>query len=210
MTNLQTRRQFLKRGLLACSTLAFATPRALGMLVRKPRPPLDADFAVANLALIRRSSWTQTRPDAGKLHAAVAHDRLTVHHAGNRADFTTSEQSVIYELEGILTAHRARRYGDIGYHFIVDYAGRVWEGRSLSYDGAHVAYENEGNIGIMLMGNFEEQQPSSEQVQSLDTLVSMLCDRFQIRRERIYGHRDLGYSVCPGRNLYPHVQEMRT
>jgi hypothetical protein len=209
MQRVQTRRQFLVRSAWACSALALCPARSFGFLAKTPRPPQVPDFEAAGLTFLDRAEWTQTPPDVAKLTPALLPERITVHHAGNGVDVTTSEQSVIYELEGILAAHLKRRYGDIGYHFVIDYAGRVWEGRSLAYEGAHVAYANEANLGVVLLGNFDEQHPSAAQLRTLDALVDLLCERYQIRRDRLYGHRDLGYSLCPGRNLYAHVQELR-
>jgi N-acetyl-anhydromuramyl-L-alanine amidase AmpD len=85
---------------------------------------------------------------------------------------------------------------------MLDYAGRVWEGRSLKYQGAHVSGQNPGNIGIVLLGNFEGQRPSAAQQANLTILVAELRSFFGISRRRVYGHRDLDSTLCPGRHLY--------
>ena len=95
-------------------------------------------------------------------------------------------------MEGVFASHTRRNYGDIGYHFVIDYAGTVWEGRSLAYEGAHVACQNERNIGVMLLGNFEEQAPSASQIATASRLLGLLQQRFRIKPHRIFGHRDLG------------------
>jgi len=171
---------------------------------------VDLGFLAARLKLRRRSAWTRFLPTAGKLRAAGGFNRVTLHHAGNTPLFLKAQDSVIRELDGVLTAHRQRRYGDIGYHFVVDYGGAVWEGRSLAYEGAHVLSANEHNVGVMLLGNFEEQKPSVDQVTAATWLVSLLRGRFRIPAHRVYGHRDLGQSVCPGRYVYDHVVRMRS
>jgi N-acetyl-anhydromuramyl-L-alanine amidase AmpD len=91
----------------------------------------------------------------------------------------------------------------------LDYAGRVWEGRSLVYEGAHVVCQNERNIGIMLLGNFEAQSPSPAQRESVKRLIALLRERYKIKPHRVFGHCDLGHSVCPGRHLYAFVRGIR-
>ena len=52
--------------------------------------------------------------------------------------------------------------------------------------------------------------PEAAQLAALDELAGLLRRPYGIRLARIYGHRDLGASACPGRLLYPHVRELRT
>jgi len=199
---LQTRRTFIKAGVAAATGLLWGLGRtAQASRGRQPLPSVDLQFLEGQLAVVRRADWT-SRPADG-------FNRITVHHAGNAPCYVRSRGEVARDLEGVLTAHRERHYGDIGYHFVVDYVGCVWEGRSLAYEGAHVLAENEHNIGIMALGNFEKQRPSAEQIASVITLVDLLRHRFRVRHHRLYGHCDLGQSVCPGRNLYPHVVRLR-
>ena len=132
-----------------------------------------------------------------------------MHHAGTGINRHRTQASVTSDLTGILSAHMEQGYGDIGYHLAVDYVGRVWEGRSLSYEGAHVLSENEANIGVLLLGNFERQRPSLAQLSAMEDLVRILRHHFRISARRVYGHRDLGSSLCPGAHPYPYVRSMR-
>jgi len=116
---------------------------------------------------------------------------------------------VAQEISNVQGAHLALHYGDIAYHLIIDYAGRVWEGRSLAYEGAHTLNANEGNIGVMLLGNFEKQDPSAAQLATQANLVALLRHQYRIRASRVYGHRDLSPTICPGGRLYPYVAQLR-
>lgn len=176
---------------------------------RSLRPAAILNAVASQLPLIPRSSWDRTPPNRARLSSAGRYSRITVHHEGTDPFYATSHTYVARELRTILGSHRARRYGDIAYHLILDYTGRVWEGRSLSYEGAHVLSNNSGNIGILLLGNFERQRPSSAQIAALNELTRVLRGICGIRRNRIYGHRDLSPSVCPGRQLYPYVSQLR-
>ena len=208
MAGVVGRRRFLKLCVLAVPGVALGIPLPVGVPVRKRRAAMDVGVIGSGMELVRKSEWTDTVPLLAKLRRAEAFDRLTVHHLG-RPNAHTDLHVVMHDLHGVLDAHRKRRFGDIGYHFVVDCAGRVWEGRSLSYEGAHVSGQNPRNIGVMLLGNFEEQWPCSKQRVSLKQLVELLRGHYGIRRRCIYGHRDLGQSVCPGRNLYSYVKKMR-
>jgi len=194
---------------LALPGLALTAPAVRAAVAKKPLPPVDLSFVASRMDLVRRSEWTDASPCVWRLRGTEEYDRLTVHHGGS-LNVHTDRHAVVHDLEGVLTAHRERNFGDIGYHFIIDHGGRIWEGRSLSYEGAHVSGQNRRNIGVMLLGNFESQRPSEKQQAALGQLVMVLRGRYGIKRHRVYGHRDLGHSVCPGRHLYRRVVAMRS
>jgi hypothetical protein len=204
----QSRREFLRLGLLALPALVCARA-AQAAPVHRWRSDDDLDAIASEMTVIPRATWNRESGDPSRMRAAGRYTRITIHHAGMQAIRHTSRAAIISDLNRIREAHLEQRYGDIGYHLIVDYAGRVWEGRSLAYEGAHVLSENEANVGVMLLGNFERQQPSLAQLAAMAELVELLRTHYGIRRSRVYGHRDLGSSVCPGRNLYPYVAELR-
>lgn len=202
-----SRRRFLKTGLLAIPVLGFAGGRRALAGTTKEEDVIKA--LDDRIEFIRRDVWADASPRPRRLRASGGFDRLTVHHAGSRTNFHSDRNAVIHDLRGVLASHMERHYADIGYHFMIDYVGRVWEGRSLRYKGAHVLSENKANIGVMVLGNFEEQNVSEKQIKGLTILASTLSVEFRIPRHRIYGHRDLGASKCPGKYLYPHVTRMR-
>ena len=157
----------------------------------------------------RRNEWTRVLPRQWLLRPALEYDRITIHHAGESQNFDVVKPVVVRDMDGIITEHMDRNYGDIGYHFVIDYAGRLWEARSLAYQGAHVSGQNERNIGIVCLGNFQIQKPSEEQLITVEQIVSVLSEHFCIRKNRVFGHCDLGPSACPGANLYPSVLKLR-
>ena len=199
-----TRRQFVTALLAGGAAAALAVRRSLAA---EREDPLS--FLGDALPVMPRNRWTDINPKTGRLNAAGGFHRLTVHHSGNRRAAVDPEGAVARELDGILNAHMQRSYGDIGYHFAIDHAGRVWEGRSLTFEGAHVAAENGHNVGVVLLGNFQVQKPSDAQVDAMRKLLYFVCREHRIPASRVYGHRDLGASVCPGRYLYSFVDQLR-
>jgi len=195
---METRREFMV-GLGAGGLSVLAAP-ILGRAEESIRTSIE---------IIPRTKWADAAPRLNRMRKASGFSRLTVHHAGGEVRNESDLNAVIFRLQAVQTGHLNRRYGDIGYHFIIDRAGRVWEGRSLAYEGAHVSAANAGNIGIMVLGNFEKQRPAGQQLSAVRTLVEHLQDRCRITRTNVFGHRDLGHSVCPGRHLYGHVMQLR-
>lgn len=203
----QSRRDFLRGCLLAAG--ALAVPRWVTGGLINPAPTVATPLG-SDLKIFPRSVWSGFSPRFARIKPAKIFTRLTVHHAGNGVNTHARLEEVVLDLNGILESHLQNNYGDIGYHFIVDYAGRIWEGRSLAYEGAHVSGMNEQNLGVMLLGNFDEQAPSPAQVSALFAVVSTLQDKYAISYDSIYGHCDLGQSACPGKHLYaPYVAELR-
>lgn len=129
---------------------------------------------------------------------------VTVHHDGlDRLESGTAEAAMADRIELYRVGHRARGWGDIGYHFVIDRSGAVWEARSLRYQGAHVKDRNEGNVGVLVMGNFEVQTPTRAQMSSLQTHLYAVCAYFTVPWTRVFSHREWpgAQTLCPGRNL---------
>jgi N-acetyl-anhydromuramyl-L-alanine amidase AmpD len=70
---------------------------------------------------------------------------------------------------------------------------------------------NEGNIGVMCLGNFELQSPSARQLETLENLLACLRDRYRISRSCVRTHREWpgAKTACPGRNLQREMVDIR-
>lgn len=142
--------------------------------------------------------------------------RITVHHAAD-SQAPTRESDAAARMRSYQQGHFKRGWADVGYHFVIDGAGRVWEGRLLRWEGAHAGTQdlNRGNVGVCLMGNFENHDPNRRQLSSLRGLLDWLCDRYGISYTRIVGHNE-GLrgtpgkgTACPGRRLQTALTTMR-
>jgi len=163
------------------------------------------------VAAISRASWGAGAPVVSKMKAMGGGQRITIHHEGNpkpNTDVTAAQ--VAQTLRGIQKAHAARLgAGDIGYHYIIDRSGRIWEGRSIRYQGAHISKYNPHNAGIMLLGNFDLQYPTRSQLGTLQTLCSALAAGYGISPRHIYCHGELASTRCPGKNLRTYMNRIR-
>jgi len=164
------------------------------------------------LDILPRSTWTTARPINSRLDLMGTIYRMTVHHEGNpQPNYDVAMRTVEADLELIRKVHLERmRAGDIGYHYVIDRAGRIWEGRNLMYQGAHVGGQaNAGNIGVVLLGNFDIQYPSEAQRGTLKKFLIYLKDTYHISHSHIYTHQELKPSRCPGVHLQAYMNELR-
>ena len=158
-----------------------------------------------------RNKWNARPIIASRLRPMNGVERITVHHEGNpKPNFAVSPRDVERSLRKIQKVHfKVLGAGDIAYHYIIDRAGRIWQGRDIRFQGAHAKHNNSHNIGIMCLGNFELQEPSGLQVASLEALCRGLMMGYDIPPQKLYGHRELKSTACPGRNLFPYVKKIR-
>lgn len=89
--------------------------------------------------------------------------------------------------------HLARKFNDIGYHYVIYLDGSVHKGRDISKIGAHVQGHNSRSIGICYVGGLDnsgkpKDTRTAEQKQSLVKLVNDLKRQFP--GCEVLGHRD--------------------
>ncbi len=171
-----------------------ATIGALLFLYRHFQPPISD---LGPPIIIPRSAWGAEEPDPGLRNERdlEVFNTVVVHHSA--MPLSEGPREIQY-----LHMHR-RGFLDIGYHFVIDGRGRIYEGRSLAVHGAHVSGHNAGTLGIALMGNYEEIEPIPEQLTRLKWLIHVLLEKHPLTH--LAGHGDFlpGKTVCPGKNLEP-------
>ena len=108
--------------------------------------------------------------------------------------------------------HRVKRgwEGGLGYHFVIGNGhgsgdGQVEVGHRWLYQshGAHagqVEYNQRG-IGVCLVGNFEEDYPSPQQMANLVALIRELQQLCDVPSENVVLHSHIRDTECPGRNF---------
>jgi len=180
----------------------------------EPAPTVDRTAEPAPLGPLRispRSSWATAGVVPARMDRQSPLRRITVHHDGMPPVSITSRGDASARIDLIRRLHQDNQgWGDIGYHFVIDPTGGVWEGRPLSWQGAHVANQNPGNIGVMCLGNFEIQSPTRRQVQSLDALVVALGSKYRIPAREVKTHQELAPTACPGRSLQRYMNTTRS
>ncbi len=174
--------------------------------VTTPVPKAPDAPPINNSWYVPRTSWTRTPvvvsrtdPMGGKP------SRITVHHSGNAADvgFNSREWLQRIDLNHIKGVGHSEPWACIGYHYIIDASGNVFEGRPIQYQGAHAGNSefNKLNIGVCLIGDFNKQRVPAAQQRVMLEVLDRLCLQYGINRSAVYGHKHFKITDCPGRNL---------
>ena len=173
-------------------------------------PARPATPQVSGVHIIPRATWTRSSTRASSTVAMGRIDRITVHHEGWHPVQFTDAHSTIQRLQQIRQIHtRDNQWADIGYHLVIDRAGRVWECRPMRYQGAHVRDQNEHNLGIMCLGNFDKQSPTRAQLAGLQRTLADFRRRLRIPAHSVFTHQEINPTRCPGATLQRHMLGLR-
>ena len=109
---------------------------------------------------------------------------------------SASQNGVSVSVAEIEKWHKARGFNSIGYHYVVDVDGKVYDGRPVEKTGAHVENNNQGNIGICLVGTDLFTQ---NQFAALRSLVLGLCWKHNIDRHDVWCHYMFKSAIVNGK-----------
>jgi len=178
----------------------------------------------------RGSAWPEV---SAKLSA------MYLHHTAGTNSYTKAQSAAI--VRGIYAFHTGSRgWPDIGYQFLVDRFGTIYQGRRDAINdlpiGAQAGGYNTSTIGVSAMGNFQDGNPPAAMVASIEkvfawqayanglnatgktTLITGSSTGSGTRAKGgakitvpvILGHRDTNYTACPGWRLYEKLPAIRT
>ena len=204
--------------------------RVRARLVWSPelRIPYRRPAAAETPSIVPRAGWGA---DESIRRGAPVYARdmrfAIVHHTAGRNDYTRSEAPAV--VRGIQLYHvQGNGWNDIGYNFLVDRFGTVYEGRFGGVDrnvvGAHALGFNTGSVGIALLGTYGSTRPPAAAQDAIARLISWRLDvahvdptgivplvsggseRYAngapVQLRAVSGHRDTGSTACPGDALY--------
>ena len=194
-----------------------------------PERLLARRLEIANAPpIIPRLSWGAD--ESIRRHAPVYSPKLLVafvHHTAGADNYTRAESAAI--VRGIEIYHvEGNGWWDLGYNFLVDKYGQVFEGRYGGVDrnvvGAHTLGFNAGAVGVAVIGDYGSSRISPAAARSLEQLLAWRLDlahidplstltyrsggnqRFPagtpVLLRAISGHRDAYFTDCPGNALY--------
>ena len=190
--------------------------------------PVRATASAGTPPIVTRAAWHANEEIVRARPRIAARLRLAIiHHTANTNDYTRAQSAAL--VRGIEAYHvLANGWNDVGYNFLVDRFGTVYEGRGGGVDrnvvGAHAQGFNVGTVGVALIGNFSHASPTTA---ARDALVKLLAWRLDVAhldpRSRVLytssgnykfragrtvtlraisGHRDTGPTECPGARAY--------
>jgi hypothetical protein len=160
---------------------------------------------------------------------------VVIHHTAGANDYSRADAPAI--VRGIELYHvRSNGWNDIGYNFLVDRFGTIYEGRYGGVDrnvvGAHALGFNTGSVGIAVLGSYGSTAPSRAAQDAVARLIAWRLDLAHVDptgsvtvvsggSERypagttvqlrvVSGHRDTGLTECPGDQLYARLGAIAT
>jgi N-acetylmuramoyl-L-alanine amidase len=181
----------------SCNKLAFA----VFLLV------CSTAIAAEKPAMLSREAW-QAKPPSVPMTSQrpVA---ILVHHTGSPMK---PKAALFAKMRGLQRFSQAKEklsdgrmkpaWPDVPYHFYIANDGKIAEGRSITSVGdTNTGYDPAGFIQVVVEGNFETEQPTAAQLQSLGSLLSWLKQTYNIKPASILGHKNKAQTACPGKNL---------
>jgi hypothetical protein len=167
-------------------------------LVAAPALP-TAGASIANAlvpapAMVTRAQWGADESLRTGTPSFATLKRMIVHHT----DTANDDPNPAATVRAIYAYHTGvRGWSDIGYNFLVDAAGRVYEGRyARAYApgevhngedasgrgviGAHAEGANTGSVGVALLGTFESVSPTQSAINGLQATLAWKADRHDI------------------------------
>jgi uncharacterized protein with LGFP repeats len=146
-----------------------------------------------------------------------------IHHTAGSNDYTAAQSASI--VRGIYAYHvQANGWCDIGYNFLVDKYGQIFEGRfggiALPVHGAHAGSWNTNTMGVSFMMNSSTAQVSDASMSSAASLLAWKLAGYYrdpegrttvagVNLSVIFGHGEVMSTDCPGTNLRARLQELR-
>ena len=188
--------------------------------------------------IIARGVWAGAHhpPVGGPVYAAI--EMGIVHHTENANGYPPG--AVPAMLRAIYAFHvHGRGWFDIGYNFVIDRFGRIWEARQGGIDlpvvGAQAGDWNQISFGVSLLGTYSDVVPSAAALASLRRLLAwklalnglpatgeidvvvpaanVSYTQFRagahVHFPRVAGHRDVDSTDCPGTALYDQLPGLR-
>src|SRR3954447_22237733 len=194
----------------------------------EPRAPLRRPQVAERPEIVTRAEWNapesiRRAPPRYADNAPLA----IVHHTVGSNSYSASQSAAI--VRSIMIYHvQGNGWNDIGYNFLVDKYGQIFEGRYGGVDkavvGAHSLGFNTGSFGVAMIGSYGSAKPPAPAVASLEQVLAWKLDlahvdplstltwksggnpRFAngvpVFLRAISGHRDTGFTDCPGNALY--------
>ncbi|HEY5387070.1 MAG TPA: peptidoglycan recognition protein, partial [Thermoleophilia bacterium] len=195
-------------------------------------PPAAA--AVTQPTLVTRAEWGADESLRSGTPATAPVKMAFIHHTASGNTYAQADAPAL--VRGIYAYHTlGLGWSDIGYNFLVDRYGTIYEGRyggvAKGVIGAQVLGFNTGSTGISVIGTFTSATPPAAALTALQRLLAwkleltglnprgaatMTCGATEkytagqvVSFPVISGHRDANYTECPGDALYAQLPAVR-
>ena len=197
-------------------------------------PPSTAHAAAPQI--ITRAQWGADETIARSSSWNSTVKAMIVHHTASSNDYSAATAAA--QVRAIYAYHtKSLGWSDVGYHFLVDKFGRIYEGRRGSIDslprGAHTGGFNLDTMGVSALGNYDKASAPAVMVDAIARVTAWKLARYGVdplgkvtltsqgggtsrykagetaRIDTIAAHRDTGYTSCPGQYLNAKMPTIR-
>ena len=131
---------------------------------------------------------------------------VTIKKSKRRIDYivvhsTATHEGQDFTVEQIRKVHKAKGWGDIGYHYVVYRDGTLHLGRDVDLAGVHARNYNAHSIGIVYVGGCEKTSSKAKdtrtQAQKATLRETLKKLRTLYPKAKIVGHKNLNATACP-------------
>ncbi|WP_416979214.1 peptidoglycan recognition protein [Streptomyces sp. T028] len=179
-------------------------------------------------SIVTRRGWgaDESMREAGFRYTTTVKAAF-VHHTATGNNYTCAQAPSA--IRSIYRYHvKSMGWRDIGYNFLIDKCGTIYEGRAggvaKAVMGAHTLGFNSNSMGVAVLGTFTSAKPNSATVKAIARLTAWKLGVFganpkattylksgggnlyakgkNVRLNVISGHRDGFATECPGKQLY--------
>lgn len=186
--------------------------------------------------IISRAQWG-ARPQVCTPGTASSIVGVVVHHTAGSNSYSTVAEAM-QQIRGDQAYHiDGRGWCDIGYNFVVDKWGNIYEGRAGSLTkpviGVHAGGFNTGTVGISMLGNYSTVTPPAATQEAVAQIAAWRLQQYHrdpagwmsyytyggqnssypagttANLPVIFGHRDVAYTACPGQAGYSTLGAIR-
>lgn len=187
----------------------------------EPEPPAPSS-AVRGVSIIPRSDWgadERLRFRNGKEiwpREYQTPEKVVLHHTD-----TSNTQDPMAALRAVYYFHAVQKgWGDIGYNYLIDAAGRIYEGRAggAAVIAGHALRYNSGSIGIAVLGDYQATPLTAAAEEAIVALIAARASYVDPVGQgwfidkvlpNIAGHRDCLSTSCPGNAFQPRLPAIR-
>lgn len=203
------------------------------------RAPADTAAADASQPQIySRAEWGADESQRGRLSTMSTVKAGVLHHTAGTNSYGIDDVPKV--IRGLYAYDLHSGWSDIAYNVLIDRFGRAWEGRAGSVTGTVMSGATGGfnpyTYAVSVLGNYETAVPDPAVVDTAARLfawklaqyhldpngytrltasgargtTSRYSDGTAVTVPVVFAHRDVGYTVCPGKNLYPYMAQIRS
>jgi hypothetical protein len=169
-----------------------------------------AAIEIGTVASIPPQIASSDSAGGASMRLRIAHQitHITLHHEGDPQPLRPGDD-VVRKLRALQSWGASdRNWWDVPYHYLLDLDGNVYEGRDWHFMGeTNTTYDPEGHFLISVIGNYEKQEPTQAQLNSIADLMAWAVVKFDVPLENIGGHYNYAETNCPGKNLRKYLED---